>query len=82
MGHLANVVVVLIYELVNLAEVRGKWPIAQLRDVTSFYFVNCQELVIVLFVGFEETSLADQSRWVTTGRTYANVDDITTLMAL
>lgn len=59
LDHVTYVTFMLSYELENLSIFWFKRPKSEFLDLTIFYFIYCQKLLIMLFVFFKEACFAN-----------------------
>lgn len=81
LDHIVDIGVVLVHEFVDLAELLLEGPVSQLLYFACLDLVDCQQFLVMLFVGLEEAGLADQASGEVAFRVDADVEDVLSLVA-
>jgi hypothetical protein len=82
LDHVTYISFVLSHKLKNFSVFLLKWPISKLLNFPILYFINSQELLIMLFVVLKEAGFANKASGVLTLWMYADIHDISTLVTL
>lgn len=82
LDHVVDIGVVLVDELINLAELLFEGPVSQLLYFSSLDLIDCEQLLVMFFVGLEEAGLADQPGGEVAFGVDAYIEDVLALVAL
>lgn len=82
LDHIVDIGVMLVHELVNLAEFLLERPVSQLLNLTCLDLVYSKQLFVVSFVGLEEAGLTDQASWEVAFWVNTDIEDVFSFVAL